>query len=343
MYSLKDKQIISEFACGKNFEYIIENSAYFMSTGYKVLQTQNSNALIKCMKMTKNGKIDLFYLTEDYRSVNAIASTLNTEAFISVMVNLFSSILEVKSIGFLDCEHIDISWDKIFVEPHTLQVKLVYLPINVKTYESFSEFDSELRSGIVRFINSISVKVTDRLEQFIRDLCNGSLTLENVYNRNKVAGGRNTAAGRTTMMASAAEINSLVNSTGANNRGLQTADPPRYSGNRTPVSAPAPVAQMGRTIKLIATNLPSYYEIVVDSGLISIGRNGEVADKVVPNHKSIGRKHCEIVNVNGAFFIRDCRSMNGTFVNGVRINPDVNVPIKVGDTVRLADVEFLIV
>ena len=188
MYTLKDNGVISEITCGNNFEYILKDNAHFVNTDYKVLQSQNNGIFVKCMKMTRNGLIDLYYVTDEYRPMSSMFAGISADTLINVVVNLFASVIEVRNNGFLTCQSIDLSWDKIYVEQNTLKVKLVYLPLSVKAFDSYAEFESELRSSIVKLINKVILETNERLKQFVLDLCNGSMSLEDVYNKSRSVG-----------------------------------------------------------------------------------------------------------------------------------------------------------
>lgn len=116
MYTLKDNGVISEITCGNNFEYILKDNAHFVNTDYKVLQSQNNGIFVKCMKMTRNGLIDLYYVTDEYRPMSSMFAGISADTLINVVVNLFASVIEVRNNGFLTCQSIDLSWDKIYVE-----------------------------------------------------------------------------------------------------------------------------------------------------------------------------------------------------------------------------------
>lgn len=306
MYTLKDNGVISEITCGNNFEYVLKDNAIFVNTDYKVLQSQNNGIFVKCMKMTRNGQTDLYYITEEYRPMSSMFTEISADTLINVVINLFASVIEVRNNGFLACQCIDLSWDKVFVEQNTLKVKLVYLPLSVKTFDSYAEFESELRSSIVRLINKVMSEINDRLKQFISDLCNGSLSLEEVYNKSRNIG-----------------------------------TPPilkQESGK--------PMMQTQRTtggIKLVAMNGPSYFEILIDRNNVTIGKKQELVDKVISFNKMISRKHCRISNVNGLYYINDEGSANGTFVNGIKLSPGQKMQITRGDIIRLADSDFQVV
>ncbi len=185
MYTLEDSKIVEEVKCGNNFGYILENENYFMSTDYKVLQSQTNDIFVPCMKMMYNGKIELFYLTEDCRKMSSMLTGITTDALIQIVTGLLKNIVEVENNGFLSSENIDISWDKIFVDRNTLKVKLVYLPINFKIFHSHFEFESRLRSNLIKLVNQIAPSPDSRMEKFLTDLSNSSLSLKDLCSGGK--------------------------------------------------------------------------------------------------------------------------------------------------------------
>lgn len=305
MYTLKDNGVITEIECGNNFEYILENNAYFLNTDYKVLQSQTNGIFIQCMKMRHNGKLDLYYITDDYRPMSSMFVGITPDILISVVINLFADVIEVRNNGFLACQSIDMSWDKIFVEQNTLKVKLVYIPVSVKVFDSYAEFESELRSSIVKLINKVIVTSTDKLDQFVLDLSNGSLSLEDVYNKSRSSG-----------------------------------TPPIIAQDQNSIHAEQDAVSV---IKMVAMNAPSYFELVIDKDEMIIGKKPELVNAVIPFNKMISRKHCRITRVNGNYYISDEGSANGTYVNRLRLVNGQSKEINRGDIIRLADSDFQIV
>lgn len=306
MYTLKDKGVISEITCGNNFEYILKDNTIFVNTDYKVLQSQNNGIFVKCMKMTRNGLIDLYYVTDEYRPMASMFVGINADTLVNVVVNLFSSVIEVRNNGFLACQCIDLSWDKIFVEQNTLKVKLIYLPLSVRAFDSYVEFESELRTSIVKLVNKVITTSNPRLDQLVMDLCNGSLSLEDVYNKSRGAG-----------TAPIEKKESTVQQ--------------------------MPTSSNFSAIKMVAMNAPNYFELVIDKDDAVIGKKQELVDLVIPFNKMISRKHCRVTNMNGIYYINDEGSANGTFVNGIRLNPGQKIQMNRGDVIRLADSDFQIV
>lgn len=81
---LKDRGIISEVKCGSNFEYVLENSAHFVNTDYKVLQSQTNGIFVQCMKLLRNGKLALFYVTDDFRSISSMFAGITPDMLIRI-------------------------------------------------------------------------------------------------------------------------------------------------------------------------------------------------------------------------------------------------------------------
>lgn len=66
---------------------------------------------------------------------------------------------------------------------------------------------------------------------------------------------------------------------------------------------------------------------------ISLGR--EASCQLVLASKQVSRKHCEVHATADGLVIRDLNSANGTKVNGTRIPPQQDVPLKCGDRVEI--------
>lgn len=104
------------------------------------------------------------------------------------------------------------------------------------------------------------------------------------------------------------------------------------------------------TSLLIDNNLPqkfaylikknSFDRIDVNKPVFRIGKEKSYADYSVMNNNAVSRLHADIINKNGVYFIKDNNSTNGTFVNGVRIQSNIEVEIFDGNTITLANEEF---
>lgn len=185
MNGLIEKGYITEMKCGANFSYILNDSSIFSSTEYKVLQNQQDGGLIPCMKMLYNGKVQLYYLTEGYQSFTDMLPKLEAESFLIIVTNILSRIFDVKSNGFLTCQNIDISAERIYVDSTTYKVGFIYLPVEKRIYHDDMIFENEIRTELVRIISEGRVQSSPQIVQLAADLANGMLTLEELYHKMK--------------------------------------------------------------------------------------------------------------------------------------------------------------
>lgn len=188
MNSLIENNNITEMMCGSNFSYILNDNSTFLSTEYKVLQSQGNSCFVKCMKMLYNGKIQLYYMTKALKPFATMIPSLDQESFLTIVANLFADIIDVKHNGFLSCQNIDISFDKIYVDPTTYKVSLVYLPLSKRIYDDNSSFENEIRTGLIKLISGVSTLTSSKTMQLSADLSNGTLTMEDLFSR--VKGGK---------------------------------------------------------------------------------------------------------------------------------------------------------
>lgn len=78
-------------------------------------------------------------------------------------------------------------------------------------------------------------------------------------------------------------------------------------------------------------------QIAIPGELITLGR---ASDCTIPiKDRFLSRRHAEIVFERGAWYVRDCGSVNGTLVNGVKIADPV--PLRAGDRIGLGDSEVV--
>lgn len=180
MNTLVENKYITEMECGANFSYVLSDNSAFLSTEYKVLQSQANSCFVRCMKMMFNGKVQLYYLTKGLKPFSSMLPTLDADSFLTIVANLLSDIIEVKSNGFLSCQNIDVSFERIYIDPTTYKVSLVYLPLSKRIYDDNSTFENEIRTGLVKLISGISTLSSTKTMQFSADLSNGTLSIEDL-------------------------------------------------------------------------------------------------------------------------------------------------------------------
>lgn len=304
MNALIENNFIQEMICGSNFSYILNDNGSFLSTEYKVLQSQMNSCFVKCMKMLYNGKVQLFYLTGNYKSLASLLPTLDADSFMVICANLFADIIDVKSNGFLSCQNIDISFERIYVDTATYKVSLVYLPVARRLFDDPSSFENELRTSLIKLIQGISTISSPKTVQFATNLASGTLRIESIYTS------------------------------------IKSGKAPSLGPNNYPV---LDISDGQGKVKLVAMNAPTRIEIVVTKDEFTIGKKAELVDGVVNFNKMISRSHCKVTKNGMQYFITDLQSSNGTFVNYKRLQPNQPYPIKAGDVVRLANSDFQVV
>lgn len=301
MNMLLEQNLLSEMNCGSNYTCILRDNALFLPTEYKVLQSQNNSCFVKCMKMLFNGQIQFYYLTSQYQTLSGLLNTLTPDSFLSIVTNLLANIIDVKNNGFLSCLNINIDFDHIYIDAANYQVKLIYIPTSRKVFPDNAQFENELRTSLIKLISKTASLSSSKNIQLMQDLSNGMLSMEDLYKR--IKGNHNTPVDR-------------------------------------PVTPPEQPTYSDGNCKIIAINAPVNLAIEVNKDEFIIGKKADAVDGVVSFNKMISRIHCKIVRNNNGFNVVDLRSANGTYVNRIRIQPDLPYPIKNGDILKLANSEF---
>lgn len=308
MNRLVEKGIVSEMACGSNFAYLLNDDSCFLPTEYKVLQSQSNGGFLKCMKMSFNGHIQMYYMTGLLKPFSSLLVSLDPTKFFAIVGNIIRAILEVKNNGFLSCVNIDASFDGIYVDPTTYEVCLVYLPLSEHLYSDDASFENELRANLVKLTTSVPALNDDQVFRLSLDLQNGAYSLEDVLLK-------------------------LVGKTGF--------DRP----NKRQVERPddAPKAPAERKVKLVLINSVQSLELEVSKNEFVIGKKGTNVDGLISFNPMISRVHCKITKNQNDLYVTDMHSVNGTYVNNVRTRQDIPFPIRDGDVLRLANSEFRVV
>ena len=189
MNVLIENGTISEMAHGNNFAYVLNDESQFLLTEYKVLQSQGTGIFVKCMKLLYNGRPEFYYLVSGFKSLAEMIPALDAEHFMTVVSNLLVNIIDVKENGFLSCRNIDLSFERIYVDPATYKVGLIYLPVKRHFFQDEPAFENELRTGLVRLISNEDRLSSPKTLGFREDLSNGMLSVEDLYHRAKGGAG----------------------------------------------------------------------------------------------------------------------------------------------------------
>lgn len=313
MNSLLQKGIISELAGTPNVQYVLNDDSVFALTEFKVLKSQ-SKYFIKCSKVMYNGKIKFIYFTAMNKSLRNMIPSLDSDTFLTIIANLLNCIIEIKNNGFLDCENLDLSFDKVFVNQNTLEISLIYLPIN-NINKDLASFENEFRTEIIKLITSVPAFTGEKMARVCGYLSNGIFSLDQVYKNicSEIKG-----SGRATSFES--DLDVKKNDENSNKQVIFKQPPLRFYSLDAPVDI----------------------NFNIDMSEFLIGKNPAQVNGVISFNKAISRVHCKISYQNNSYFITDLGSANGTYVNKSRIAAQHPQKIKSGDTIRLANSDFMV-
>ena len=104
---------------------------------------------------------------------------------------------------------------------------------------------------------------------------------------------------------------------------------------------PVGLQQKNTKAALVLRSPDRGYIFLIKSPEFLLGRGIDVDGRIREN-LNIGRRHCMIRRKGGKFFIRDLQSMNGTFLNGQRLEPNVDCRLYDGDEIMLCTQKFIV-
>lgn len=309
MNGLLQKGVVSELVGTPNVQYVLNDNSAFALTEFKVLKSQNKH-FIKCSKVKYNGKIKFIYFTSMSKSLRNMVPSLDSDTFLTIIANLLNCIIEIKNNGFLDCENLDLSFDKVFVNQNTLEISLIYLPVN-NADKDVASFENEFRTEIIKLITSVPAFTGEKIARVCGYLSNGTLSLNQVYK------------------SICSEI-----------KGKATSFEPDFDKKKDTSNSKKHVIFKQPLLHFYSLNAPVDINFNIDVPEFIIGKNPAQVNGVISFNKAISRVHCKISYQNNSYFVTDLGSANGTYVNKSRLAAQHPQKIKSGDTIRLANSDF---
>lgn len=129
--------------------YLLGENGRFYNTEYKIMDGQPS--LLSCYRGTLNGQTELVYLTEGLVPLNAALPEMEENILLEISVNICKAIKAITSNGFLNWQHIDLSKERIFIQPADKSVYMVYFPV-----EGIYIAPGYLEKDISEFVSSLT-------------------------------------------------------------------------------------------------------------------------------------------------------------------------------------------
>jgi putative nucleotidyltransferase with HDIG domain len=96
-----------------------------------------------------------------------------------------------------------------------------------------------------------------------------------------------------------------------------------------------------RTLRLRGIGMPIKGKVWESDTLLRVGRLASL--EIVLEDSSVSRKHGEVrTGTDGQWTVRDLESTNGTYVNGQRVDPGTEQPLRARDIVQFGKLAFLV-
>lgn len=185
MHELIELGLARETHGPRCISYVLEDDSLFNLSEYKIVRNQETKKFLDSAKSRYNGKLKLTYFIEDCVSLKSLTPTIESYTFVSVVANLLGSVLEVMKNGYLEVTDLVLDMNRIFVDPNSMEVKLIYLPINMPanrgtTTLRFSPME-DIRSNLVKLIFSTPNILSSRTKELCDWLSDSSKTIEDIY------------------------------------------------------------------------------------------------------------------------------------------------------------------
>ena len=183
---------IREVYGGPSLSFALEGSRV-LQTEYKIMQNQETAALLPCMRYRQNGAEALCYLTRGQKRFADVIRNASGRVFLAAAADLFLNIARLQENGFLSCRKLDIRFHRIYVDAKTNRTRLLYIPADLYLFPSEIEFDRALRDGFIRFLTEPDRNAGD----FLRDLRDRTLSVPEIGERllQRAGDGRETGGG----------------------------------------------------------------------------------------------------------------------------------------------------
>ena len=329
---------------------------------FKVLQNQEKYGMIKCGKLSQNGKIKLVYDCGKYKSLNLIVNQLKPKEFLTIVSNIHDVINRIIENGFIKIENLLINDSTIYVDITDFSVHLICLPLTILLLENKEVAKMQVENVICNEANKIQglsvsevKKIFDEGNYVIshepvnddkgKEIPETGVETEKNHSEHKkslnvacaaliVIGIISVLTG-TAIMVSYEQLLGLVILVSGCLFGIVMyliLPKGRQISNQNIV----------QPLVLQSTNLESRIKFNIESFPYTIGRQYGGVDGVIENQKTVGRVHCKISQNNGLYYVEDMNSMNGTFVNNKRLTQGQKVMINKGDILRVSKIEFVV-
>jgi len=180
MNELLQSGAVAEVVDTQYVSYLLSDENLFLLTEYKVLNNNADNGLIRCSKLLYNGKIKLVYFIYNCRSLYDTISGVDDDTLLMIIKELIRIILDINANEFLDCMKLVLSFDRVFIDPREMTVKVIYLPVRNQN-KDFSKLENDFIGRLIELIRSKTALYNANLTRICDRLSQGTLRLHELY------------------------------------------------------------------------------------------------------------------------------------------------------------------
>ncbi|MBO6166388.1 MAG: FHA domain-containing protein [Eubacterium sp.] len=272
-----------------NYEFVGNN------TKCQVVEIDNVRALQ--FKIPATLPLELFLKKQLYKG-----------EFLSILSNIMNQLMYFDE-NKMPLNKLLLNIQYMYIELSTLDVQLIYMPVNKKFADcNITEFIQKF-IGAIRFANMDCVELVDKILKYLDSKL--MFDLQDFYN-----------------YVLSLEQDMLLEDAG------QDSDP-KGKGSTTVLttssnySNPVPYLLRLKTNELIPILTKEFM----------VGKSADSNYQIIDN-KKVSRRHAIFRISNGECYVRDNESTNHTFVNGKLLQPGVEIILSNDDYIRLGDEEF---
>lgn len=306
----QDDGLLTVMPCKSHVAYLLHDVNAFYPTGFEVLQNMDGSGFLRCVKIQFNAQLQFVYLTgrngSEYKPMQTMLSGLHPDGFLRMVRNLLEVMQHADETGFLGVQNIVLSPERIFVDPATMNVQLIYLPI-AAGYVASTEQDAadELCAMLLRIIYAHPELENAGVRRLRQALASTMPTLRQLYS-------------------------------------AAFGDVPTPTPIPTPAPQPAPAPQPTGTGAMILQAVQHTEQVCIalpKSDLLAGTRVG-AGELELHGNPYISGRHCKFSYQNGQYYLTDIGSSNGTYLNGRMLTRDVPQALQDGDTITIASSVF---
>lgn len=315
----------------QTIEYIFSPEYKLSMTEVKVAQGLESSSIICGEKANHNGQEKLIFNISDLIPLTDLLAMSDDDSIKKLIMKIPSIADEADKTGFLYGNHLDFCSDRIFVDEEKKNVFMIYLPVDYGLCESWEMKYQKLLNEIYSLRPNVQFSTPESEDKAVTEALpvnekSQTKSKEGIFSR--FFGEKQPKKNKR---------NKHIKSEKRVKVGKEKQIEDEYSGGTELLDS-----IFIPSIVITGLNTSKKTETIVTKEKFIIGKNPDCCDFVIDYNKTVSNKHCCIICKDGINYIMDLKSTNGTFINGVRIAADEEKQIKIGDKLKLANVEFVV-